>query len=103
MCGNCCEGRCSKGSCVFSAILKILVIVGGINWGLVGIGMLLGKGASFNVVNLLLGSLPLIEGIVYLLVGVAAVLMIFTCKCKKCAGTCTPEEKKEEVAGVGNL
>ncbi len=64
-------------------IIKILVIVGGINWGLIGLGMLLGK--TWNLVNLILGSMPVIEAIVYLLVGVAAVLMIFGCKCKKCA------------------
>ena len=38
MCGNCKEGAC-KGGCTMSMIAKILVIIGGVNWGLVGIGM----------------------------------------------------------------
>ena len=51
MCGNCKEGAC-KGGCVGMMIAKILVIVGGVNWGLVGLGMLLG-GKNWNVVNLI--------------------------------------------------
>ncbi len=98
MCGNCKEGSC-KGGCIASMIAKILVIVGGVNWGLVGLGMLLGKSAyAFNVVDMLVGFSPIVEGLVYLLVGIAAVMMIFGCKCAKCKGSCcTVEEKKEEV------
>ena len=78
-------------------IAKILVIVGGINWGLVGLGMLLGK-TNWNVVNLVMGSIPNVEAIVYLLVGISAIVMIFGCKCGKCKeACCAPEEKKEEV------
>ena len=46
-------------------IALILTIVGGINWGLVGL-------ADFNLVNLILGFVPILERIVYLLVGVSA-------------------------------
>lgn len=93
MCGNCKEGKC-KGGCVGSMIAKILVIVGGVNWGLVGVGMLFGS--DWNVVKMLLGSMPTIEAIVYVLVGVSAIMMIFGCKCGKCKGVCSVEEKKEE-------
>ncbi len=55
-------------------IARILVIVGGLNWGLVGLGMLM-KG-DWNVVKMLLGGMPMVEGIVYLLVGIATVMMI---------------------------
>ena len=97
MCGDCKEGKC-KGGCVASMIAKILVIVGGVNWGLVGVGMLLGKDLdAFNVVHMILSSIPTLEAIVYLLVGVSAIAMIFGCKCAKCKGVCSPEEKKEEV------
>ncbi|MEI8174486.1 MAG: DUF378 domain-containing protein, partial [bacterium] len=65
---------------------KILLIVGGVNWGLMGVGMLMDS--NWNVVNLIFGSLPTIEAIVYILVGVAAVMTIFGCKCKKCAVEC---------------
>ena len=71
-----------------SMIGKILLIIGGINWGLVGIGMFMN--ANLNVVNLLLGSWPTLEAIVYILVGVAAVMKIFGCKCKKCMGMEAP-------------
>jgi uncharacterized membrane protein YuzA (DUF378 family) len=79
-------------------IVKILVIIGGINWGILGLGMLLGKMDAWNVVHLLLGSIPVLEGIIYLLVGISAVAMIFGCKCEKCKDSCCGvEEKKEEV------
>ena len=97
MCENCKGGAC-KGGCVTNTIAKILVIIGGVNWGLVGIGMLLGKADSWNVVHLIFSFSPALEGIVYLLVGISAVMMIFSCKCAKCKGVCSHmEEKKEEV------
>ncbi len=55
-------------------ISYILVIVGALNWGLVAIGGFLGT--NLNVVNLLLGSWPMVEWIVYLLVGLAGVYML---------------------------
>lgn len=73
-----------KGGCTVSWIMKILLIVGGLNWGLVGLSMLLGSASSWNIVSMLLGSMPMVEAIVYLVVGVAAVMSIFGCKCKKC-------------------
>lgn len=80
-----------KGKCVPSMIGKVLVIIGGINWGLVGLGMLMGKSMSdWNVVHMIFGGMPTLEGIIYLLVGIAAIMMIFGCKCKKCmAAGCT--------------
>lgn len=61
-------GSCSK----LAWFSKLLLVIGGVNWGLVGLAMLFGaEGANWNVVNLLLGSWPVVEGIVYLLVGLA--------------------------------
>ncbi len=54
----------------------VLVIVGALNWGLVGLGWLFG-GMNWNVVNLILGGIPTVEGIVYLLVGISAVVTLF--------------------------
>lgn len=100
MCGNC-KGCESKGGCSMHMITKILVIVGGINWGLVGLGMLLGKTVvSWNLVNMLLGSMPTAEAIVYVLVGVSAVLMMFHCKCGKCMGGKCEESKMEGMGGT---
>jgi uncharacterized membrane protein YuzA (DUF378 family) len=70
-------------------IAKILVIVGGLNWGLVGVGMILGKESAWNLVTMLLGSMPTLEAVVYILVGISAILMIFRCKCKMCCTATT--------------
>lgn len=59
---------------MLAQIARILVIVGGVNWGLVGLGMLMGS--NWNVVNMLLGSWATLEAIVYVLVGLSAVYMV---------------------------
>jgi uncharacterized membrane protein YuzA (DUF378 family) len=85
---NCKDGHCSKG-CATSMFFKILVIIGGINWGLVGVGMLLASGSDWNIIHLILGGASVVEAILYVLVGLASVMMIFGCKCSKCKGnTC---------------
>lgn len=90
-----CE-NCKKGSCAMGSIAKILVIIGGINWGFVGLGMLIGK--SWNLVDMILGSMPTILTLVYILVGISAVMMIFGCKCNKCmSGVCKDEKMEEKI------
>ena len=85
--------------CNASYIGKILLIVGGLNWGLYGAGMLANSMNSWNVVNMLLGSWPVLEALVYVLVGVAALVKLFGCRCSKCKGGvcthCAHEEKGE--------
>ena len=63
-----------------------LVIIGGLNWGLVALGNWMGS--NLNVVNLILGSYPMIENLVYLLVGLAALNLMF--KHKHDCRTCNP-------------
>jgi uncharacterized membrane protein YuzA (DUF378 family) len=82
-------GKCG---CTVMWIVKILLIVGGLNWGLVGLGMLMGAGDSWNVVAMLLGGMPTFEAIVYLLVGVAALVKLFGCRCMKCKTCCSVNE-----------
>lgn len=53
----------------------VLVEIGALNWGLVGIGLLFNLG-NWNVVNLIFGGLPWLEAIVYLLVGLSAVVLL---------------------------
>lgn len=48
-------------------IALVLVVIGGLNWGLVGIN------PSYDLVMLLLGFVPVLAQLVYLLVGVSAV------------------------------
>lgn len=55
-------------------IAKLLVTIGALNWGLIGIGMLVGT--NLNVVNLLLGKVSILEVVVYLLVGASAVYLL---------------------------
>ncbi len=56
---------------MLNQITKWLVVIGAVNWGLVGIGQLMGT--NLNVVNLLLGRVSILETLVYILVGLSAV------------------------------
>lgn len=58
-----------------------LVLIGALNWGLVGIGDFIGQ--NLNVVNLVLGGWPQVESVVYVLVGLAAVMKLLK------GGTCS--------------
>lgn len=61
---------------ILDILAWILLVVGGLNWGLVGV-------FEFNLVSTLFGSSPLLERIVYILVGLSAVYAIFQWKCAK--------------------
>ena len=58
----------------------ILVVIGALNWGLVGL-------MNLNLVNLLFSSMPGVEKIIYILVGLSAVYLAAThmSDCKMCA------------------
>ena len=67
-----------------SKIASILVIVGALNWLLVGLGMFFN--GEWNVVHMIFGSLEWLEAVVYILVGIAGVGMLFGgCKGKTCS------------------
>jgi uncharacterized membrane protein YuzA (DUF378 family) len=51
-------------------IALILVIVGGLNWGLVG-------AFQFDLVQAILGAIPVLARIVYVLVGLAGLYTIY--------------------------
>ena len=57
-----------------------LVIIGALNWGLVGLGSFLGQ--DLNVVSMLVGAWPVVENVVYVLVGLSGVGALL----KKCKG-----------------
>lgn len=90
------NGTCGGCMCMCMKIGKYLLVIGGLNWGLMGVALLMGNGSNWNVVNLLLGSWPIVEGIVYVLVGVAAVMKLFGCKCKKCMAGCAPMREMDK-------
>ena len=57
-------------------VSMILVIIGGLNWGLIGLGGFMGS--NLNVINMILGSVPTIEWIVYILVGLSALWGLYS-------------------------
>lgn len=57
-------------------IAWILVIIGGLNWGLVGV-------FNFNLVDAIFGSVQVIADIIYILVGIAALYLIVMVAAKK--------------------
>ncbi|HET9641616.1 MAG TPA: DUF378 domain-containing protein [Candidatus Paceibacterota bacterium] len=63
----------------WNGIVCILVVVGAINWGLVGLGMLFG-GSDWNVVKLIFGTWQPVEAIIYVLVGIAGIMHIKSCR-----------------------
>lgn len=72
---------------VLHIISFILLAIGGLNWGLVGLGWVVGGGANWNVVEMLLGANSTLSGIVYILVGLSAVWMLYEHRktCKMCS------------------
>ncbi|MBI4235652.1 DUF378 domain-containing protein [Candidatus Peregrinibacteria bacterium] len=66
---------------VVTWIAMVLVIVGALNWGLVGF-------FEYNLVEALLGSWPMVMRVVYGLVGVGGLWMVFFgcrgCCCESC-------------------
>jgi uncharacterized membrane protein YuzA (DUF378 family) len=69
-------------------IAFILLAIGGLNWGLMGLYMLLNNGAmGWNVVNMILGSWPMVEAVVYVLVGLSAIWLLVGHKkdCRMCS------------------
>lgn len=59
-----------RGLSTLDIIALILVIIGGLNWGLVGL-------FNFNLVEAIFGSLTLLTRIIYVIVGLAALYLIF--------------------------
>lgn len=64
---------------VLHIVAFLLVLVGALNWGLVGL-------FNYNLVTALLGTMPMVEKWVYVLVGASAVFELMTHKksCKVC-------------------
>ena len=65
--------------CTVCKVACALVIIGALNWGLVGLGGFLG--GDWNLVHRLLGTWPQAEWIVYILVGIAGFVKLFGSRC----------------------
>jgi uncharacterized protein len=69
-----------KSHMMIHVVAVTLVIVGALNWGLVGL-------FNYNLVSMLLGSSPMLEQLVYILVGASGIFLAFThfSYCQDCA------------------
>ncbi|HAB99256.1 MAG TPA: DUF378 domain-containing protein [Parachlamydiales bacterium] len=54
-----------KNHHIVHTIAKILLIIGGLNWGLIGL-------FQFNLVNVIFGNMEAVARIIYVLVGLEA-------------------------------
>jgi hypothetical protein len=52
---------------IFDVIALILVIIGGLNWGLVAFG--------YNLVDMIFGSMSWLVSLIYILVGLSAIYL----------------------------
>lgn len=71
---------------VLHMVAFVLAMVGALNWGLIGLGWLLGN-ADWNVVSMIFGASMLLEALVYVLVGLSAVWLLLSHRkdCRWCA------------------
>ena len=69
-------------------IAFILAVIGGLNWGLVGLGWLVSN-SDWNVVHMILGQWMSLEAIVYVLDGLSAVWLVVDHKktCRMCSSS----------------
>jgi hypothetical protein len=92
------NGCCGKGGCFGACLATILVVIGALNWGLVGIGNL--AGGDWNVVHWIFQSIPVVENIIYILVGLAGLSICFGgCRCKKCKASYQTEKPAGTMPG----
>jgi len=56
-------------------VATLLVVVGALNWGLVGLGGFMGS--DWNVVHMVLGFSTTVEWLVYVLVGLSGLWMLY--------------------------
>lgn len=73
----------------FHKVAYVLLFVGGLNWGLVGL-------FQFNLVSALFGMWPMLETLVYVLVGASALYLAATHMgyCKDCMGAMKETKKR---------
>lgn len=62
----------------FEMLALIITVIGGINWGLIGI-----FGAVGNLVALVSFDMPMLENILYIIVGIASLYSIYLIFVKK--------------------
>ncbi len=79
--------------CLAKKVSEWLLVIGGLNWGLVG-------AANFNLVDAIFGLGSILSKIVYILVGLAAVVVVLhlfkmcPCTCMECSAMMPAKKKK---------
>jgi uncharacterized protein len=61
---------------VINWICSLLLIIGGLNWGLVG-------AVDINLIDVIFGAGSGIARLIYCLVGLSAIFKIYNCSCMK--------------------
>jgi uncharacterized membrane protein YuzA (DUF378 family) len=70
----------NKSGCIACKIIGALVIIGALNWGLVGV-------LQFNFVEQIFGSGSALTRVIYALVGLAGIIKLVSCF-KECPCSC---------------
>lgn len=70
----------NKSGCIVCKIIGALVIIGALNWGLVGV-------LQFNLVEQIFGSGSALTRVIYALVGLAGIIKLVSCF-KECHCSC---------------
>ncbi len=82
--------KAANCGCTASKVMWALLLIGALNWGLVGLGGFFG--GDWNVVTLIFGSWEWLVNLIYLLVGVSGAMMLMGgCKCAKCKACKMPK------------
>jgi uncharacterized protein len=58
-------------------VAYVLVVIGALNWGLVGLASFGGVDYSWDLVNLILGGIPILAALVYILVGLSGLWVLY--------------------------
>jgi hypothetical protein len=61
---------------VLDLVATVLVIIGGLNWGLVG-------ALKFDLVQTIFGFMPMLADVIYIVVGLSALYMLYATFIKK--------------------
>jgi hypothetical protein len=61
---------------VLDLVATVLVIIGGLNWGLVG-------ALKFDLVQTIFGFMPMLADLIYIIVGLSALYMLYATFVKK--------------------
>lgn len=64
-----------------NCVVMILLIIGGLNWGSMGL-------FDVNFITAIFGSWPILVKIIYIVVGICAIYGIYMLWCKCCGKAC---------------